>query len=271
MGTGINASRDLSMIVALLSDRNLRTVVARAARPDEDVVYDAVLARCALERGFPRLVICEGVPPQPVPSHIPVLLLDRAMMRGWEVARRSRDVPPLRSEYFAARLRGMIDVQEYGVSWVDKTLADLGKAAGSPLVGPLRAFARRVLEFPTHYQDLHAMARACHVSRGALKARFRRRGLESPYTYLRWFRAMAVAYLLADREVTVAQAAYRLGFTSDGNLCRSMVSLTGLTPTEVRSVRGWNRLLIAFAWTYLTGPSLEAWAELDELFPERAA
>lgn len=32
-----------------------------------------------------------------------------------------------------------------------------------------------------------------------------------------------------------------------------MVSLTGLTPTEVRTVRGWNRLLIAFAWTYLTG------------------
>jgi len=32
-----------------------------------------------------------------------------------------------------------------------------------------------------------------------------------------------------------------------------MVSLTRLTPTEVRTVRGWNRLLIAFAWTYLTG------------------
>ena len=70
---------------------------------------------------------------------------------------------------------------------------------------------------------------------------------------------------------SVAQAAYKLGFTSDGNLCRAMVSLTGLTPTEVRTVRGWNRLLIAFAWTYLTGSTLEAWVGLDELFERRAA
>ncbi len=51
-----------------------------------------------------------------------------------------------------------------------------------------------------------------------------------------------------------------------------MVSLTRLTQTEVRTVRGWNRLLIAFAWTYLTGcSSLEAWSGLHELFGQRAA
>ncbi len=104
-----------------------------------------------------------------------------------------------------------------------------------------------------------------------MKARFRRRGLESPYTYLRWFRVMAVANLLSDHEVTVAQAAYRLGFTSDGNLCRAMVSVTGLRPTDVRTVRGWNHLLITFARTCLTGSSLHAWEGLDELFEQRAA
>ena len=58
----------------------------------------------------------------------------------------------------------------YGVSWVDRTLADLSKVAGTPLPAPLRAFGRRILEFPTHYHDLHAKARASHLSRGALKA-----------------------------------------------------------------------------------------------------
>ena len=262
------------MIVALVSDPYLRTLVEHAVRPDQDVVFDAALASSALEWGFPRLVVQEQAFSQSISavrSHVPVLLLDRDMVRGWEMDRRGGDVLAPRVEYLSARVRGLIDERGNGVSWVDKTLADLGKAAGAPLVGPLRAFARRVLEFPTHYYDLHAMAQTCHLSRGALKARFRRGGLESPYTYLRWFRMMAVAYLLADREVTVAQAAHRLGFTSDGNLCRSMVSLTGFTPTEVRTVRGWNRLLIAFAWTYLTGPSLDAWKGLDELFPERAA
>jgi hypothetical protein len=31
-------------------------------------------------------------------------------------------------------------------------------------------------------------------------------------------------------------------------------------------VRGWNRLLITFAWMHLTPEALEAWAGLDELF-----
>ena len=51
MGTGVNASQDLSMIVALLSDPYLRTAVRYAARPDEDVVFDPVLARSALQWG----------------------------------------------------------------------------------------------------------------------------------------------------------------------------------------------------------------------------
>ena len=262
------------MIVALLSDPYLRTMVGHAARLEEDVVYDPVLAASALEWGFPRLVIHSGARAQPfhgISGDLPVLALNRFLTRRWEVDRLRLEVPPPRLDYLTARLRNVMDEQEYGVSWVDKTLADLSKAAGTPLPGPLRAFGRRILEFPTHYHDLHSMARASRLSRGALKARFRRRGLESPYTYLRWFRMMAVAYLLSDREVTVAQAAYRLGFTSDGNLCRAMVSLTGLTPTEVRTVRGWNQLLIAFAWTYLTGSSLHAWGGLDELFGRRAA
>ena len=262
------------MIVALLSDPYLRTVVAGAARPDEDVVFDPVLAMSALERGFPRLLVRSRVREQPFSgtrSDLPVFALDRSLLRSWEGDRLGRGVPAPRLEYLTTRLRDVIDKQQHGVSWVDRTLADLSKAAGTPLPGPLRAFGRRVLEFPTHYHDLHAMARACHLSRGALKARFRRRGLESPYTYLRWFKMMAVAYVLSDREVTVARAAYRLGFTSDGNLCRAMVSLTGLTPTDVRTDRGWNRLLIAFAWTYLTESSLQAWAGLDELFERRAA
>jgi AraC-like DNA-binding protein len=274
MGTGLNTSQNLSMIVSLLSDPYLRTALRYAARPDEDVVFDPVRARSALEWGFPRMVIREGGQAQPISGmrpYLPVVSLDGATMRAWELDRLTVDVPAPRLEYVSQRLRGIIDQHEYGVSWVDRTLVDLGKAAGTPLAGPLRGFARRVLEFPTLYHDLHVMARACQLSRGALKARFRRRGLESPYTYLRWFRMMAVAYLLTGREVTVAQAAYRLGFTSDGNLCRAMASLTGFTPTEVRIVRGWNRLLIAFAWTYLTGPSLDAWVGLDELFRQRAA
>ena len=71
--------------------------------------------------------------------------------------RLDQEVQAPRLEYLAARLRYVIDEQEHGVSWVDRALADLSKAAGTPLPGPLRAFGRRVLEFPKHYHDLHAI------------------------------------------------------------------------------------------------------------------
>ena len=58
-----------------------------------------------------------------------------------------------------------------------------------------------------------------------------------------------------------------MGFTSDGNLCRMMSNVCGMTPTEVRTIHGWNRLLISFAWLHLTPDALEAWADL-ELFAE---
>jgi AraC-like DNA-binding protein len=109
------------------------------------------------------------------------------------------------------------------------------------------------------------------MSRGALKAKFRRRGLASPHVYLRWFRTLAVAHFLSDRTVTVAGAAQRTGCTSSGNLCRMLGDLCGMTPTEARTIHGWNRLVITFAWHHLGPEALEAWSDLDELFERRAA
>ena len=45
------------MIVAYVSDPYLRTVVARAAHPEEDVILDPQLIPSAVEWGFPRLVV----------------------------------------------------------------------------------------------------------------------------------------------------------------------------------------------------------------------
>jgi AraC-like DNA-binding protein len=89
--------------------------------------------------------------------------------------------------------------------------------------------------------------------------------------YLRWFRLIAAAQALSDRSVTVSSAAHRVGFTSDGNLCRTMVASAQLTPTEVRTVRGWNRMLITFAWAHLTPAALDGWAQVGPLFRRRVA
>jgi len=71
---------------------------------------------------------------------------------------------------------------------------------------PHTPFGRRVLEFPIRYKAVHSLACAASTYPGALKARFRLHELTSPSTYLRRFQLMAVADLLSDRTVTVAQS-----------------------------------------------------------------
>lgn len=266
------------MIVALLSDPILRAALRRTAHPEEDVFLDERLVASALELGFPRLVVYVPEDGHPLVRSlgrwdpgIRTVAITRATLRGWEAERRSRDVPPTRVEHAVARLRGLLAAGTGSPSPVDRTLADLSRLAGARLPQPLRSVARRVMEFPLHYADLHGLAEASRTSRGALKARFRRRGLPSPAVYVRWFRVMAAAQLLADRDVTTLQAAHRLGFTTGGNLCRTIMSATGLTSTEVRSVQGWNRLLMSFAWRYLGPTALERWETLDDLFVREAA
>jgi AraC-like DNA-binding protein len=260
------------MIVVRSTDPLLRQAVALAAHVEEDVVTDAELAAEALQWRFARLLVrAGGHVGSHVPDGTPVLDLDDATLRRWEVERRTEDMPAPKLDFFVRRLSTLIEPTPERSSWVDAALADLSRAAGARLPLPLRSFARRVLEFPTRYTSLHAIANACELSRGALKARFRRRGLASPSVYLRWLRLMAAAQVLSDRSVTVASAAHRLGFTSDGNLCRMMAALAQITPTEVRTVRGWNRLLITFAWAHLTPAALDAWAQVGPLFQRRVA
>ncbi len=260
------------MIAARCNDPLLRRALRAAASVEEDVVTEPELIAEALQWRLARLYVRDdGFVTSERPARIPVLDLDDATLRRWESERRSAEVPVAKIDFLTRRLRALVEPSAADSNWVDAALADLSRAAGARLPLPLRAFARRVMEFPTHYTSLHQVARACGLSRGALKARFRRRGLASPYDYLRWFRLMAVAEMLSDRSTTVSAAAHRLGFTSAGNLCRAMAALAQLTPTEVRTLHGWNKLLLTFAWNHLTPEALDAWADLDQLFQRRAA
>lgn len=260
------------MILSRVADPLLRQAVRNAAHPEEDVVADESLVLEALKLGYPRLLVRSGSRiDERRPAQVPVLDLDDVLLRRWEAARRSAELPAPRLDYLTRRLRGLMERPASESTWADQALAELSRAAGSALPVSLRAFARRVFEFPSRYTTLHDLADCCDMTRGALKARFRRRGLASPYTYLRWFRVMAAAEVLSDRRITVAQAAHRLGFTSAGNLCRVCEGLAETTPTELRTVHGWKRLVVRFAWIHLTEDALEGWSTLDALFARQVA
>ncbi len=260
------------MILTRVPDPLLLQAVRIAAHPEEEVVADAELVQEALQWAFPRLLVRSGAAvDERAPTSVPVIDLDTSVLARWEAERRAHELPVPRLEYVTGRLRILLERPSSEGTWVDLALAELSRAAGAPLPAPLRGFARRVLEFPSRYRTLHDVADCCDVSRGALKARFRRRGLPSPYTYLRWLRVLAVAKVLSDRDVTVARAAHQLGFTSAGNLCRLIDQLAETTTTELRTVHGWRRLVVRFAWVHLSPEALAAWATLTDLFERRAA
>jgi AraC-like DNA-binding protein len=106
---------------------------------------------------------------------------------------------------------------------------------------------------------------------GALKARFRRRGLPSPSRHLRWFRLLAAARVLSDPDETVLSAAYRLGFASDGNFCRWIRATSGLSPSTLRSWNGRLLVLVRLAEECLPEGSLDEWEDLGGLFLREVA
>lgn len=261
------------MIAALTSDPILRAALRRVAHPEEDVFLEERLAVQAIERGFPRAVVYVPEDGHPLVRRLSQLDRDvwtvaitQATLRAWEIERRGREVPPLRVDHIADRLAAMVPRDGGAPTWADRALADLERAAGARLPSPLRGVGRRVMEFPGHYADLHGLSDVTGMTRGALKARFRRRGLASPIQYVRWFRVLAAAHVLSDRSVTTLEAADRLGFTSGGNFCRTVKAVSGLNSSEIRSGLGWNRLLVTFAWKYLGAEARAGWETLDELF-----
>jgi len=261
------------MILAPVSDVKVRATVRRAALPEEDVFHRLEDIGQAMHFGFPRLFLYQiddqAWVRQAVSSmdpEVPVLALTRPTLRGWESAWRAEGLAVLRIDDSALRLRSLIQQTAGSSPWVEGIFADLIQRLGHGLPGELRGFCRRVLEFPARYYSLSQLSEVVGLSSGALKARFRRRGLPSPSRYLRWFRLLAAARILSDPDETILRASFRLGFNSDGNFCRWVQATSGLPPSALRGRSGRMLLLLGLVEECFPEGALRKWRSLGGLF-----
>ncbi len=252
------------MIVALVREKSLVDAVLAAASPEEDVFFGMGDGLEALYHGFPRLLILGDGRESPLPSqvgvpNVPVLRIgNEAASGGWW---RGGGVPR------PGRLTDLMSDAVDSGSWVDDLFGAMVAASGAGLPRAFRGFCRRVLEYPAHYVDLHAMARLTGLSRGALKARFRRRGLRSPAEHIRWLRVLAAGKVLGGSDVTTVEAAYRLGYTSNGNLCRVTQGIADVSPAELRDPAVRTRVLLGFVERFVLDPDLGArWSRFEPIF-----
>lgn len=266
------------MIIAPIQDRTLQNIVRRAALPEEDVFHRGDDVREALQFGHPRILVCRLEDQKRILAHfspdqhsVPVLALADPTLRGWRSAWEANGVAVNQIDDSALRLRSLMGEVARKAEWVEDVYSDLIQAVGRGLPREFRGFSRRILESPVRYSTLQSLGGAFGLSAGALKARFRRRDLPSPYHHLSWFRLLAASRVLADPTETIFSASYRMGFESDGNFCRWVTSTSGLTPTDLREWNGRLLLLVRMAERFLSDKHLEVWDSFGGVFLRQVA
>ena len=259
------------MILAAIRDSFLLHSVRRAALPAEDVFSEVGDVLAALESGFPRVSVIERGADGPVEraikargSDLPVLELVPLDLPGLQ--RSASAVAIQRIDTAPARMRQLINEAALPVDWVEGLLRDLSRAAGRHLPPELGALGRKTLEFPSRYARLDEVAKAVGLTPGALKARFRRRDLPSPFVYTTRLRALCASELLTRQGMTTARVAFHLGYSSNGNLCRAFRSITGLTLSEASTVEGRLHVLTGISRELLAPEHLERWDAVGPLF-----
>lgn len=261
------------MIVSCVADPELRRAVRRLAAPDEDVFESDPEDVSTLRHGLARCVVRESPRPElePVrlreagPGEPPEIVVTAGTLSRWRFDHRRGRLGSDFAEAVTERLRAPFSqVQAPGPT--QRVFRGLERAAGVSLPAAFRGFARRVLEFPRHYASLGSLAARVGVTTGALQGRFLRRGLRSPSEHLRWLRILAVSEGFEDAGLTVAAAAERYGYTSAGNLCRTLQNTVGKAPSDLREPVQRLELLTRFAQDFLDTDAVDAWPDLEDLF-----
>jgi AraC-like DNA-binding protein len=276
---GASGSAILSaMILAPVNDLGFQATVRRAALPDEDVLHGNEEILRGLHLGFPRLVVCRTedlnrlpVQLQLTEPRVPVLAVGSASLKDWERTCLAGGLAVRPIDAAALRLRGLMQGKARGAGWVDRFFSDLTALLGRGLPVQCRGLARRVLEFPSRYPSLQYLRAVAGLSPGALKARFRRRGLPSPSRYLRWFRVMAAARILSDPGETTLTSSYRLGFGSDGNFCRWVQGTSGFAPSLLRSPGVRMLLMVRLVEECFPEGAVDRWMDVSGIFLRKVA
>jgi AraC-like DNA-binding protein len=139
--------------------------------------------------------------------------IDCSVPAGWHELRDTLGGPasPVTGELLRRLRPALCDAAE-DVRWFFETLARL-----APVMPTVRGLCRHL-----------------GVRQSTLMSRFQRVGLPSPKAYLAGMRLLHIAWLLENPGLSVADAAYRMDFSSPQSLGRHLKAMLGLTAGEFR-------------------------------------
>lgn len=98
----------------------------------------------------------------------------------------------------------------------------------------VRLFFETLARLAPVIPTVRGLSRHLAVRQSTLMSRFQRAGLPSPKAYLAGMRLLHIAWLLENPGMSVADAAYRMDFSSPQSLGRHLKAMLGLTAGEFR-------------------------------------
>lgn len=105
---------------------------------------------------------------------------------------------------------------------------------------------RRTVELSAELRSVSALSRALYLSRRALGRRFLSRGLPVPSHWLHFSRLLRVVFRLQTTQDSVLHIGYQFGYPDGFSLSNQMLRLTGVRPSEARSLLGWEWFMEAW-------------------------
>ena len=112
-----------------------------------------------------------------------------------------------------------------------------------------RRLVRRTVELSSELRTVTGLARALYMSRRALGRRFLKRGLPVPSHILHFARLLRASIALQTTSAPLFEIACDLGYPDGFALSNQMLRLTGLRPTTVRRLLGWEWIVEAWLRT----------------------
>lgn len=108
---------------------------------------------------------------------------------------------------------------------------------------------RRTVELSADLRSVAALSRSLYLSRRALGRRFLSRGLPVPSHWLHFSRLLRVVFRLQTTQDSVLHIGYQFGYPDGFSLSNQMLRLTGVRPSEARSLLGWEWFMEAWLRT----------------------
>jgi AraC-like DNA-binding protein len=150
-----------------------------------------------------------------------------------------RDVVDVSTGEGLRRLRSLIQQPEWAVA------ARINEALRGPLqttTDEMRYFMSRLVQLAPSTTSLRTVASKAGILRSSLNSRFLRARLPSPKQYLTSIRLLFAAGILENQTVSIADAAYRLNYSSPQSFGRHVREQLGLHGTEFRQRYGFPEL-----------------------------